>query len=101
MPSRRTIRDRARLPVIDAETLTLFWRLDSSKRRGHAFREETHELMRKLGLVDEYWTANSVLDRSSGPCHPKGYIARDHWYRCRAVRAQLLAALAGHKARAS
>jgi hypothetical protein len=37
---------------------------------------------------------NSVLDRSRRTCHPPGYIARDDWFRCRAVREQLLAAAA-------
>jgi hypothetical protein len=47
-----------------------------------------------IALVSsEWWTVNSVLDRSEGPCHPPAYIGREDFFRYRTVRAALLAAL--------
>jgi hypothetical protein len=57
-------------------------------RESQEFRARARELMcKKLGMVDEFWTMNSVLDRD-GICHPEGcgYIANGHWRTCRALR---------------
>ena len=67
----------------NTETLDLFLRLDRKKPLS---REEERELARRLGLSDHYWTCQSVLDRSSGPCHPPQYLAHRHWHECRVVR---------------
>jgi hypothetical protein len=79
-----------------SEALALFRELEATppRRRGQAYEDKAHELARKLGLVAEWWTCNSVLDRG-GPCHQEGggYIANDDHRRCRAVRNELLAAL--------
>jgi hypothetical protein len=81
-------------PSFDDETLDLFARLDRQRRPS---REEEHDLARRLNLTDHYWTGNTPLNRWSGPCHPEGYIAHRHWFECRAVREQLLAALAARE----
>jgi hypothetical protein len=95
MPTNRTIIDRARRATITPEALALFIELEQTparQRGGQDFQDKAHQLMRWLDLVSEFWTMNSVLDRSRGPCHPEGYIARDDWFRCRAVREALLEA---------
>jgi hypothetical protein len=52
-------------------------------------------LMYALDLVGEFWTMNSVLDRSDGPVHSSPqYIEHKNWHTCRAVRQQLLAKIA-------
>jgi hypothetical protein len=91
MPTKRRPLKRPQKPVIDAETLDLFEKLDRQKRPS---REEEHDLMRRLGLTDHYWTSQSVLNRHSRPAHPPQYLAHRHWHECRAVRQQLLEALA-------
>jgi len=48
--------------------------------------------MRRLDLVSEFWTMNSVLDATRRPCHPEGYAAHTDWHTCRRVREQLLEA---------
>ena len=77
--------------------LDLFRKLEpmrGAQRRGKAFKGGEHQLARLLGLVPEYWTCNSVLNRK-GPCHPEGcgYVANDDWARCREVRLKLLDAI--------
>jgi hypothetical protein len=63
--------------------------------------DKAHQLARILDLVPEWWTGNSVLDRSDGPVHTSSaYIAFHDWHRCREVRLALLSALAaGRKTR--
>lgn len=81
-------------PAFDPGTLDLFRRLEHMRpRRGEAFKQGERELARRLGLVSEWWTGNSVLDRGP-PCHPEGYIANSDHARCREVRLALLEALA-------
>jgi hypothetical protein len=78
-----------------AETVGLFRELNSAPARHRhrlEFKAQEKELARMLDLTAEYWTTNSVLDRSREPCWPPGLIARDDWFRCRAVREQLLVA---------
>ncbi|OKO75938.1 hypothetical protein AC629_33385 [Bradyrhizobium sp. NAS80.1] len=72
------------------EALALFVELEGMDQHSEEFKQGSHELARMLGLVEEWWTCNHVNDRSEGPCHPPGYVARDDWYRCREVREALL-----------
>jgi hypothetical protein len=78
---------------ISEEAIDLFVELDHGAQRGAAFEEKAHRLARMLGLIPEFWTMNSVLDRSASPCHRPGYIAHQDWHKCRAVRMALLAAI--------
>jgi hypothetical protein len=81
---------------LSPEALSLFAELEATPLQcqyREDYREREHELARLMGLVSEFWTGNSVLDRSAGPCHPPEYIAHEDWHRCRAVREQLLALL--------
>jgi hypothetical protein len=93
VPTNRTPIDRTHRPALIPQAILLFVELERTpvRQRGEAFREREHELARMLGLVAEYWSMNSVLDRSRRPCWPEGYAARDHWKRCRRVRQPLLA----------
>ena len=79
----------------DGETLALFERLDRvADRDGDAFKASERELAGRLGLASEWWTVNSVLDKSRAPCRPPEYQATRDWHVCREVRRQLLAAVA-------
>lgn len=97
MPTNRNPLDRGRRrrPLsFDAETLALFVKLDGMKARtSDAFKAADRELARRLDLIAEWWTCNSVLDRSAEPCHPPGYISYDDWFTCREYRTALLAAV--------
>jgi hypothetical protein len=78
------------------EVLGLFSELDAvpvRRRHSEDFKAKHRKLAQQLDLVSEYWTINSVLDRSAGPCHPPGYVAHQDWFTCRRVRTELLAAL--------
>jgi hypothetical protein len=82
-------------PQFTPEILRLFSELENTPRRqrdSKAFKDGEHELARKLDLVSEYWTVNSVLDTVDKPPWPTPYVAREHWFKCRAIRKQLLAA---------
>ena len=98
MPTNRTPIERPRQrQVLTAEAIRLFAALEQtprSQRDSKAFKDGQHELMRLLGLTSEFWTINSVLDRSRGPAYPPGMRAYDDWHTCRAVREQLLEAVA-------
>jgi hypothetical protein len=92
---RTPIHRRALGPHVTPDVVALFAELEQTparKRRGDQFKAVEHELARKLNLVSEWWTCNSVLDTSRSPCHPSGYIANAHWHRVRRVREALLAA---------
>jgi hypothetical protein len=83
--------------VITPEALELFRELESvSERRlrREPYTEKSKRLANLLGLSDAWWRMEHVHDRSRGPCHPEGYIAREDWYRCRAIREMLLEAAA-------
>jgi hypothetical protein len=85
---------KERRPQFGAEVLQLFLALETTpprRRKSQTFKDGERELARRLGLVSEWWTGNSVVDRGPKPCRPPGYIAQD-WHRCRAIREQLLAA---------
>jgi hypothetical protein len=72
------------------ELFTALERVPAHRRHSRRFKDQEHELARRLHLVDEWWTCNSVTDKSFGPCHPEGCIARQDWFRCRAIRLALL-----------
>ncbi|MGJ5077645.1 hypothetical protein [Bradyrhizobium sp. HKCCYLS3013] len=85
---------------ISEVALDLFDELEHRRdRRSEGYRQKEPELMRMLCLTSEYWTVNSVLDRSDEPCHPPGYIAHHDWHRCREVRLALLSALEARRVR--
>src|SRR5215831_3493532 len=77
---------KARRAQFSAETVTLFLRLENTLRHSEAFRAGERQLARQLELLDQYWTGNSVCDRSLRPPWPKALIAYDDWHACRAVR---------------
>jgi hypothetical protein len=77
--------------------LDLFVKLEAAplhQRDTNEFKVGERRLARLLGLTDEFWTMNSVLDRSARPCHPPPHVAWNHWHRCRAAREVLLEAAA-------
>jgi len=95
MPTNRTPIERPRQrQLITAEVITLFLELEQSPRRAKPFTEDTRKLARLLGLVPQWWTGNHVNDRSDKPIYPEGYVAHVDWLHCRAVREQLLEAVA-------
>ena len=74
----------------NSEALSPFAELESAAQQD---RDKAHDLARLLNLVPQWWTGNSVLDRSVEPCHPQGYIAREDWFHCHVVRLALQATL--------
>jgi hypothetical protein len=81
--------------VARCKAVTLFEELErvpKRRRSAQTFKDGERELHRMLGLTSEWWTGNSVLDRSNGPCHPPGYIGHSDWYRVRRIREALLQA---------
>jgi hypothetical protein len=101
MATNRTPIERARRPSFDAATLALFAKLEHTRERNsRAFKAAERDLAERLGLIDEWWTVNSVLNRSSGPCHPPGYIAHRDFFTCRRMRQALLDAVRERKQQA-
>lgn len=92
MTTKRTVLTR-RPRRFDAETLALFCKLDGMPAQRRAFSGGGRELARRLGLVNEWWTGNSVLDRSDAPHHSPEYAAFKDWHTCRTAREALLAAV--------
>jgi len=96
MTTKRTQRERQRKTTTTAETVRLFVELDAVPmrlRQGRDFEQRAYELAQRLDLGDEHFCSRcSVLDRDSGPCWPEGYVARDAWFKVRAVRLRLLEA---------
>jgi hypothetical protein len=93
MPTNRTPIKRPWRPSFSPEAIRLFAELETAParhRQRREFRDREHQLARLLGLTSEFWTGNSVLDRSKAPCHPEGYITNDDWRTCRSVRKALL-----------
>jgi hypothetical protein len=83
-----------RIPIVDrqflpfsAEVIDLFVELERVKPSRRFADPRTKQLAALLGLMDQFWSVNFVND-IAGPPIPAG--AREHWIRCRAVRAQLL-----------
>ena len=67
MPTKRTPLDRRRKPLIDAETLALFTRLEAvpmRQRKTQAFKDKDRELARRLGLGDEWLCLHTKRSRS-------------------------------------
>ena len=95
MPTKRTPLDRRRKPLIDAETLALFTRLEAvpmRQRKTQAFKDKDRELARRLGLGGEWLCCiQSVLDHGKTP-PPKHLACHESWFRVKAVREQLLEA---------
>jgi hypothetical protein len=80
--------------LFSTEILDLFEQIERMpSQRGERYREGSKRLAILLDLSDEWWAMTHVNDRSPSPCHPLGYFAHDAWFRCRIVRAQLLAAV--------
>ena len=76
------------------DVLELFIALEHSPKRGERFRIRERELMYQLNLIHEWWTGDSVLDRSATCAYEPHYIAFHHWHTCRRVRLELLASTA-------
>jgi hypothetical protein len=83
---------KERHPSFSAEALELFVMLERMPQGSQRFKDGSRKLACMLDLTDEWWTGNHVSDRSRAPCHPPGHVAREDWFRCRAVRTTLLAA---------
>jgi hypothetical protein len=86
----------ARRASFSPAVVALFRELDGAPARAReapAFKAKARQLACELGLVSEFWTVNSVLDRSHAPCWPPWVVAFHDWHRCRGVRERLL----GHK----
>jgi hypothetical protein len=84
---------------ITPEAVELFAHLDQLGG-DPAFTDGARQLARVLGLMSEFWTGNTPLDKSRVPCHPEGRVAFDAWHTCRRKREQLLAAVAAQKKKA-
>jgi hypothetical protein len=103
MPTkRRTLdRPRRRSSSFSAETVAMFKELDSVPARlrdNENFKAKERELMARLDLADEWrFSVCSVLYRERGPCREPTAPASIDWFKCRAVREQLLAAAGSGK----
>jgi hypothetical protein len=95
VPTKRTVIDRPRRRTFSAEVIGLFVELDR-QHLSNPYADGPRALAERLGLMNEYWSGNSVLDRGAGPCHPAGYVAHEGWFTCRQVREELLSALSKH-----
>jgi hypothetical protein len=94
--TRRTPIGRSRHPSFTAEAIRLFAALENTprnRRSSQAFKENERELARLLSLTSEWWSGNNVLDDADAPCWPDHLQAHKDWYRLRAIRKQLLAAI--------
>ena len=98
MPSKRQPRDRRWRGRFSAETLELFKRCELTakrKRKSPEFRAGVKELMcAHLDLRGEFWAMLSVFDESPEPNCPPHLYRYARWFHVRAVRLQLLQALA-------
>jgi hypothetical protein len=99
VPTNRRIIDRPRRSGLGAEAVALFIELNAIQdRRRHEnlnLRAKEQALHEMLGLWTE-WRCSccSVLDRDRAPCWPANMPAHHDWHRVRAVREQLLQAVA-------
>ena len=66
MPTNRRPLARRRNPTFTPEILSLFVELENGSKRGEQFRVQERDLMYQLGLVEQFWTMNSVL--TGAPC---------------------------------
>jgi hypothetical protein len=94
MPTNRKLRSHPRHPRISPEAIALFRAAEGQPRKRWAYTDEARQLARMLGPIDEWWTGNTPLDKSRGPCHPPWCVAYTDWHRCRAVRRRMIAAAA-------
>jgi hypothetical protein len=92
MPTNRRPPVRRRNPTFTPEILSLFVELENGPKRGERFRIREKALMYELNLVHEWWTGDSVLDRSAACAYEPHYLAFQHFFTCRRVRLELLAA---------
>jgi hypothetical protein len=92
----RVAKDRR--PVFSSEAVELFLEIERTPGGNRPYTGASRRLAGMLGLVDEWVVSCHVNDRSSGPCHPPSYVAHDAWFRCRAVRIQLLRAVRERRA---
>ncbi|MBV8444099.1 MAG: hypothetical protein JO312_26670 [Hyphomicrobiales bacterium] len=94
MPSKRTLLDRHRKPLIDDETMALFVQLESmglgSRNGDDEIRRLERQLHERLGICGEWFcSVVSVLDRRTESRRP-GSPQDEDFRRVRAVRLQLL-----------
>jgi hypothetical protein len=92
MPAKLRV-PKDRRPVFGAEVLRLFAEFEHGARRGEGFKKGERRLMSLLDLNSEWWRGSSVFNRARRPCHPPSCLAHADFYRVRAVRRQLLAAI--------
>jgi hypothetical protein len=82
---------KARRRVFDPEVIALFVELERMPRTSPQFEEGSRALAERLDLMNEWFMRQNVSDRSAEPPQP-WLCAHQAWFRCRAVREQLLAA---------
>jgi hypothetical protein len=101
MPAKSRVA-KTRRAASDDDVVEIFRRLEATPmraRKSDAYRDGDFRLHRLLNLYSERRCSMcSVLDRSSvSPPWPSEYPAHKDWHRVRAVREQLLQALAEEK----
>jgi len=94
MPTNRTPIERPRQrQVITDEALRLFIELERDRRHPKVYNDQEHRLAKLLGLTSEWWNGNSVSDNSDAPDCPPHLARYENWFKVRAVRQALLAAV--------
>jgi hypothetical protein len=96
MPARRTpIRRELRRPKFTLDTLRLFIELEAmTDQDSKEYHDKSKVLANMLGLGDA-WLCSSVdvCTRELEPCWPPDHPACDDFWRVRAIRLQLIAAI--------
>ena len=85
-----------RPPLFPPQALELFIEIEATprhKRGPKVYNDMEHQLARLLGLTAEWWNGNSVCDDSDAPPWPDHLAAYKNWFKVRAVRQALLAAV--------
>jgi hypothetical protein len=98
LSTKHTVVNRPRRPAAPDDVIEIFRRLEATplrQRKSDAFRDEDFRLHRLLGLYSERrCSVCSVFDREAEPPWPPEYVAHKDWHKVRAVRLELLAAVA-------
>lgn len=102
MPTNRRPLQRLRHPAFTPSVLKLFAELEAMprRRRSEAYTRKSKELARLLDLTAEWWGMNDVNMRATRPSHPPGYASHDGFFRVKAIRELLLAAIKDQNAAA-
>jgi len=96
-PIRKPLFHPVRAQVFTPEALALFLEIEATpqhKRGAKVYNDMEHRLARLLNLVPEWWGGNSVSDDADKPPWPDHLQAYKDRHKIRAIREQLLAAVA-------